>query len=306
MFEEYQVKNKVRNLSPSTIKGYREGFARFLSEVGEDILCTQVTSSSIDSFIENLMSTGLKPTSINHYLRGIRSFLYWSMEEGYVQQFKVRLLREHEVIKPTYSDAQIRLLVREPSKEASFVEWRSWALACWFLATGNRAATACSIKMRHISLTEKEIHVVRNKSNHAVILPMSLELSHVLRKYIGMFRNMENHDEFLFCNIGNRQLTVNALKLSMNRYNRNRGVSMTGVHAFRHTFAKNWIRNTGDVFRLQKILGHKTLEMTKRYVSLFSEDLRERYEDYCPLDQIKYASNAKTVVVRKDNSPLPL
>ena len=241
----------------------------------------------VEQFTIGLMDEGLKAASINHYLRCIRSFLYWCMGEGYVKQFKIHLIKEQETIKGTYSDIQIKLLIREPVKQASFVEWRCWAMVCWFLATGNRAETVCSIKMKDLVFSANEIHINRTKTNQVMILPMSMELRQVLRKYISFFRITASDEDFLFCNVGNLKLTTNALKISIRQYNKNRGVSITGVHAFRHTFAKNWIRNTGDVFRLQKVLGHKTLEMTRRYVNLFQDDLKKDYEKFSCL-RLKY------------------
>ena len=119
-----------------------------------------------------------------------------------------------------------------------------------------------------------------------------------IKDYIRRYRSTAHDDEFLFPNVGNKELTVNALKSSVRDYNLNRGFDKTSIHAFRHTFAKNWIRATGDVFRLQKILGHTTLEMTKRYVNMFGDDLKEGFEKYNPLDRMKSQASRTHAIKR--------
>jgi integrase/recombinase XerD len=46
------------------------------------------------------------------------------------------------------------------------------------------------------------------------------------------------------------------------------------LHAFRHTFSVNYVRKGGSVFHLQKSLGHSSLEMSRRYANLMTEDLQ--------------------------------
>ncbi len=50
---------------------------------------------------------------------------------------------------------------------------------------------------------------------------------------------------------------------------------------------KNWILNSGDRLRLQKILGHSDLTVTKEYVNMFGQDLQMDFEKFSPLDNLK-------------------
>jgi len=54
------------------------------------------------------------------------------------------------------------------------------------------------------------------------------------------------------------------------------------MHAFRHTFAVNYLHRGGSVFHLQKCLGHSTLEMTRRYGNLMTEDLQAVHQRVSP------------------------
>ena len=94
------------------------------------------------------------------------------------------------------------------------------------------------------------------------------------------------------------QLSDTSIHQSIRKYNHSRGVQRTGLHALRHTFAKEWILNNGDVFRLQKMLGHSTLEMTKRHVRMFNEDLKKDIDVYCPLDTLNRSFNRTHTVKR--------
>jgi integrase/recombinase XerD len=80
-------------------------------------------------------------------------------------------------------------------------------------------------------------------------------------------------------------------------YNKRRGVETTGIHRYRHTFAKQWILNGGNVVSLSKLLGHSSLEITQNYIHLLVSDIAEQVNEFNVLD--KFYSRKRIVIKRK-------
>lgn len=57
-------------------------------------------------------------------------------------------------------------------------------------------------------------------------------------------------------------------------------------HTFRHTFAKKYVMNGGDMFTLKSILRHKRIETTEMYVELFTRDLNIQHEKFSPIEHL--------------------
>jgi len=300
--DEYVEEKKALNKSYATIKSIEfslDKWIKFLNDNNFDMECKSISEKYVQAFQSYYLAESMKAITLNHYLRDIRGFVYWCFEREYISKgFKIKQVAQQEVIKETYTDDEKRALIKKPTKYASFVEWRSWAVVNWILATGHRASTVCEIKLGDINYGKREIYVRQTKTNKAYITPLSSALTTVIREYVRMWRIEAGDDDYLFCNVGEEQLTVNALKHSISHYNRSRGVEKISVHALRHTFAKDWIRNTGDVFRLQKLLGHSSLDMTRAYVNMFTEDLKEGFEEHNPLDVIKKGQTRSQTIKR--------
>jgi integrase/recombinase XerC/integrase/recombinase XerD len=91
----------------------------------------------------------------------------------------------------------------------------------------------------------------------------------MLWRYVFHFRPEPStpNDDHLFLTLDGKPLVVNAVKLLLNRWGKKAGVPRLHAHLCRHTYATNFLcHNCGDVFRLQQILGHTTLEMVRKYV----------------------------------------
>jgi integrase/recombinase XerD len=81
------------------------------------------------------------------------------------------------------------------------------------------------------------------------------------------------------------RLTSSSIRQLLYRIATAAEVPNTHPHRFRHTFAIEYLRNGGDIFTLQRILGHSTLDMVNYYLKLVQTDLEEAHKRASPADR---------------------
>lgn len=301
-FEEFIAEKEALNLAASTIRNYRQSYEYFMKYNGydEDVDLEEISASDFYSWINSMKLGQVKHTSINHYLRDARAFFYWCMDSdrGYMQPFKIKMIEGQEETVKFFPDEELEILLEKPARNAHFSEWRTWAVVNWVLATANRASTICKVKIGDIDFKAKEILLAHTKNKRVQTVPLSSALNTVLKEYIRMWRSDSTEEDYLFCNIGDEKLTTSGLAQAFSKYCKDRGIEQTNIHGLRHNFAKGWIKNNGNMAKLQQILGHATMEMTRKYVKLFGEDIKEDFDKFSPLDNIKRSSKRTQAVKR--------
>lgn len=287
-FDEFISQKEAENKSAKTIHNYKQSFEQLSNYYNWDRE-TDFDSVSDKTFYQWIMSmkkNDIREASINHYLRDCRTFFNWAVDKDYMKpldnKFKWQI-EEQEELPKLFTDEEMEALLVKPARNAKATEWRCWAVTNLIYATGLRADTVIHLKIGDIVFNKDEILIEKTKNKKATILPLSPALANVLKEYIRMWRaNPES--KWLFPDIGEGKLTYNALRQSFVKYCKDRDVSNTSIHSLRHTFAKQFILNGGNPLKLQKLLGHSSLAMTRHYVNLFSQDIKEGYEDFSPLD----------------------
>jgi len=300
--ERFMRIKKTKNLSADTLKHHAEHYKYFGQWFDVNKSCRDITRDTHYYYIEYLQKTrDVTITTINTYIRSLRTFFYWLMEEGYINRFSIKLLKDEKKIKATYTDDELASILKKPNlKKCSFPEYRNWVMANYFMGTGNRLRTALNLQVGHLDFENGLIFMGKTKNGRQQLIPMSKSLAEILQEYLA-YRQGEPTD-YVFCDIHNRQLSRDGMTTIFSKFHHSRGVNKTSIHAYRHTFAKKWILNGGDIFRLQKILGHSSVEMVKNYVEMFSDDLQKDFDVFNPLDNLMKDKKGDKISMKKSAS----
>ena len=147
----------------------------------------------------------------------------------------------------------------------------------------------CHNKCQYICIdTQRGIHrnmriTVMGKGSKQRTIPFSPRTGQVLWRYLAQ-RKDSTADEFLFVTNEGRMLTRSRILNILRTLGSRAGVNGVNVHRFRHTFAINFLRNGGDPYSLQRLLGNSTMEMVLRYLFIAQADLDKNHKLTSPVD----------------------
>lgn len=285
-FDEFIRYCKVRNLSKDTLINHHNammafglyyGFSEDLRHIGRDTM-----NNYIVWFRDHHRASEM---TLAMNLKNIKAVFNYCAKLGYMNKVEMPVIRCERKVKETYSDAELGLLLKRPDvRSCEFSRYRSWVIVNYLLATGNRLSTVTNLKIGDIDFEGLTIRITKTKNKRQQYLPLSNALARVLTEYL-QYRQGSAED-YLFCSIYGVPMTKSCMTNSIRRYNRSCGVQKTSIHLFRHTFAKKWILAGGDIFRLQKMLGHSSIDVVKEYVTMFSNDLHQDFSKFNALEQL--------------------
>ena len=260
-----QERQYLQNATPKTIESYHYCL-KFLPNENP-------AQAELNEMVLRLRQSGRKETGVNVVIRTINGYLHWaSGNEGRCgagcKHPKLRKLKEPTVVMPTFTAAQITALVHYRPKDE--YRKRLHLLVLFLLDTGCRISEALGLRVADVDLDNMLVKL-DGKGRKQRIVPFSVELRRYLFKAI---QKSQPESRVFSTRVGTQMQKDNALR-AVKTLCRSLGFEppMRTLHAFRHTFALNYVRRGGSMFHLQRSLGHTTLEMTRKYVNLTTDDL---------------------------------
>jgi integrase/recombinase XerD len=157
------------------------------------------------------------------------------------------------------------------------------------LDTGLRASELCALNVGDVDLKSGQVRVkhgdpggAKGGKGRVVFLGQTARRS--LWRYLATRQDGDEPDAPLFLGKWQRRMNKNVLRQLIARLGAKAGVAHAHPHRFRHSFALTYLRSGGDVFTLQALLGHSTLEMVQHYARLAQVDIEHAHRRASPVD----------------------
>lgn len=164
------------------------------------------------------------------------------------------------------------------------------AIVLLLLDSGIRVSECKEIELDDVNLENGCIMIRNGKGSKERIVPVGSLVQKTLWKYIKQFRPqpLTQQVKALFLSDKGLPLTRNGIQQMLRRYGKRAGINgiRCSPHTLRHTFAKNYLLNGGDIFSLQKMLGHSSLASVRLYVNLFATDIKKQHQRFSPVDNL--------------------
>jgi integrase/recombinase XerD len=300
---------EVRKRSPHTLDRYRRSLNRLVALL-QSLNVTeleQVTVIHLRQCVQRLLTdplpTGrsyriplngstLSIASVRNHIREWKVFFGWCQEEGLIEKnptARLALPNPEKRITVTFTDEHIQEMLAccDTSTEIGF---RDYVILLLLLDTGMRLSEIAGLRVTDIYDTYVKVYGKGRKEREIGIHP---HVGKLLWKYINKYRHpKDEHEQALFMG-GSRSsgkpLGYGGVKQVLERVKEATGIDSVrlSAHTFRHTFAKMYLEEGGEVFKLSREMGHSSVQVTKLYLEDFtSTEARKEHTSFSPINRL--------------------
>jgi integrase/recombinase XerD len=293
----------------STVRLYKLLMPKLVDYLGDPEV-NEITLHDLQRFIQHLQTdyvpvrfgedrSKLSPSAVDNYWKGTRSFFGWAEDALGIQRPDLKLSRPaYKLAEVTpFSESDVKRLLKACDYSDTVVSKngkeyrmrretvnRDKALILILLDTGLRVGELCRLKMQDVNLETGEILVAPFGSGQKT-KPRMVYLGKAARRqlwlHVSKNRTNAKPKESLL------DMSEKSVRGLLRRLGKKTGVDNVHPHRFRHTAAIMFLRNGGDIFSLQRLLGHSDLTMVRHYLMLADSDAEDAHRKASPADNWK-------------------
>lgn len=288
--EVFMISRRARNLSKNTMFWYNHSIDRFVVFCGNNQISDirKLKQRDIELFISELQGT-MRAISLKDIYTAIRTFFTYLFDEEYLERNPMKNMKPPKVDKKimrTFTKEEIGKILKY-FDQSNFFGLRNHLIMCMLFSTGMRKSELLNLRMQDINVTLDMIKV-KGKGSKERLVPIGRTLRRVMLSYISQREEFLDDTlcDYFIVSYRKRQLTPTGINLVFKKMKTDLGWigERISSHTMRHTFCKTFLMNNGDLFTLQRIVGHSDLRMTRKYVELNDREIKIQYAKANPLD----------------------
>jgi len=274
--EEYFRGMYRRNFRPKTYANNLAAMYIFLTVVKDSgkTRLEEITKNDIEAFIEHEQDRGLMLSTVRTRLHCVNAFLGYAIDADIVNTAvlarRIRLKKPETLPRAMDPDdvKQVLSVIDNP---------RDRAMITVLLRTGMRIGELLNTKMLDLHLKDRRIDIYEGEKNRlGRVVYLSDDAVNALKAWLTM---RDAHKEFLFYAQGKTGMSYSTARQMFADYLTKAGLAYKGysLHALRHTFASELLNAGMRIECLQPLMGHTSLDVTRRYARLTDKTREEEY-----------------------------
>jgi integrase/recombinase XerD len=272
-WETYAADKRIEGFSPYTIKAYGIQ-AKLLVLYFKDAEIATLNTENLKEYLNN-SAAALKPSSMAHRIRFMKSLFRWCHEEGHVQFNPASKIKEPKVGKriPKFlTESEIELL-----REAC-VSPMEKALFEFMFSTGCRIGEIVSLERNCINWSNRSA-IVRGKGDKEREVYFNIRAEIWLKRYI---EGRQDTDPAIFVTERRpHRMSIAQMRYVIKRISARAAINKEIYpHQLRHSYATHLLNNGAPVEVIQSLLGHEKSETTRIYAQLSGRLRQEFYQKY--------------------------
>lgn len=288
--EEFILEQRVRGNSSATVSYYRNVLTYF-SEFTGNVDVTELTLQRCREYYLCLAEDDINSVSVQSYVRGLRAFLRWLYDSEYIDQnicIKFKLPKATRKVIDVLTEEEITLLFDSISGDNLHAS-RNRLIIALMLDCGLRLHEVVTLTVSSVHLKDRYIIVQQGKGDKQRVVPFGNFTHKLIERYLKLSSDMLPREALIIKvsdSASHEPITDTTIKQLFRKLKTRTGIQRLKPHLLRHTFATRYLENGGNIYSLQAILGHTSLEMVKRYLHLANTRIRRDFSRFSPLDNL--------------------